>query len=114
MNHSVQYERRLIIALVKYTLNRNFRVSEIDVGEETDYLLRVRFNNNIVWICFAEDDVANRVRMSEDGEIVLIRYSLINTDISRSTYEITFVRPDGEQIFRSIETVSPLRIMSEK
>ncbi|MCX7959139.1 MAG: hypothetical protein N3B13_08840 [Deltaproteobacteria bacterium] len=106
--------KRFIIALARYTLKRHFKTDKVLTEAMPEIHFRATFANGVVWICYPEGTAANKLFANATEVLVFFRCSLINTDISRSSYEIQFTNLNGEVIFRSIETVSPLKIIEEE
>lgn len=105
-------EHRLAIALARYSLIKNFKNVEINIEKEPIFYLKVKFSNGAKWICIPTDNDYSIYKPTDNAEIVYMRSLLINTDIGKSTYEVSFIKQNGEVIFKSIETISPLKILS--
>ncbi|MGB9599047.1 MAG: hypothetical protein ACPL7I_00725 [Myxococcota bacterium] len=108
-------EYRLILSISEIVLKKNFKVVESN-REQTPYpSLLVRFSNGIVWRCviFNDYDQAHMMEILHNSseEIVLINYELIDADISKANYELTFRNRNGEIILRCRECISPSKLI---
>ncbi len=107
-------EIRLMFAIAEYVLNKKFKIIETIIEKEPFLCMKVKFSSGIVWRCLWDSSIANQKFEDENEEIVIIKHNLINTDIGKSTYEVAFFRAGGDLIFKSIETISPLKLIFRK
>ncbi|GEM_PF-5856996 len=103
-------EIRLQLLVSSLALKRHFKTDKVVLITEPIPNMQVKFSNGILWRC-----ILNGIGAKEDSykneEIVLIKCDLIDADISKSTYEIIFTRPDGDVILKSREIVKPLELL---
>ncbi|MCX7943189.1 MAG: hypothetical protein N2746_01600 [Deltaproteobacteria bacterium] len=76
--------------------------------------LKVVFTNGIVWRCIPESIFNNDDKIFKDEQVVVVKSELLDADIGKSSYEISFISQNGQLIFKSIETISPLNLIIKK
>ncbi len=105
---------KILSEIIRRALSRNFKLDQFQFIGDPECLVSIKFGNGIVWKCiqYDESNDNNTNYQSESGlEIMLVKSELVDCDIKKSTYEISFFNLRGELIIKSIETVSPTDIL---
>lgn len=106
-------EYRLLFSIAIKALKDRFRVEEIGLELEPVPSLKVRFSNSIIWRCIPLELYESGVIGDGDEEKVLIKCDLLDADIGRASYELSFMNTRGEIIFKKREMVRPLELLRE-